>query len=88
MLRTCAVVIVISAIFSMASSPTSWSISSPGDKVKATVQLSDLSGQADYTAGSRLYYSVSSGGPSAYSVVIDPSPMGLVRSDRTFVDGL
>ena len=88
MLRTCAVVIVISAIFSMASSPTSWSISSPGDKVKATVQLSDLSGQADYTAGSRLYYSVSSGGPSAYSVVIDPSPMGLVRSDRNFVDGL
>jgi alpha-glucosidase len=57
--------------------------------VKGTVQLADLGGQADFPSGQiRLYYSVSVGGPSAYSEVIQPSPMGLVRSDRDFVSGL
>ena len=80
----------ITAIFFMANgtAQTSWTITSPGDNVKATVQLADLGGQADYPAGTRLYFTVSSGGPSAYSVVVEASPMGLVRSDRTFVDGL
>ena len=68
---------------------TSWTIVSPGDKVKAIVQLADLGGQADYPSGKpRLYYSVLAGGPSAYAEVIPPSPMGLVRSDRSFVDSL
>jgi hypothetical protein len=75
-------------LVSSISGQTSWTISSPGDKVKASVQLADLGGTGDYPAGSRLYFSVSSGGPTAYSVVVEPSPMGLVRSDRNFVDGL
>jgi hypothetical protein len=87
--RPCAAVVIACAvIFSMASGQTSWTISSPGDKVKAVIQFADLSGQADYPAGARLYYSVSAGGPTAYSDVLQPSPMGLTRSDRGFVSGL
>lgn len=81
-------VMLTAAMISTVLGQTSWSISSPGDKVKGTVQLADLGGTADYPAGSRLYFSVSSGGPTAYSVVVEPSPLGLVRADRNFVDGL
>jgi alpha-glucosidase len=73
----------------MSWAQTSWTIVSPSDKIKAVVQLTDLGGQADYPSGKvRLYYSVSSGGPSAYTEVIQQSPLGLVRSDRNFVDSL
>jgi hypothetical protein len=75
-------------VFSSVFGQTSWTISSPGDKVKASIQLADLGGAGDYPTGARLYYSVSTGGPSAYSVVVEPSPMGVVRSDKNFVDGL
>jgi hypothetical protein len=75
-------------ILSAYGQTTSWTISSPGSKVQATIQLADLGGTADYPAGQRLYFSVSVGGPSAYSVVVEPSPMGVVRSDKNFVDGL
>jgi alpha-glucosidase len=80
--------IIVLALYTVRGQ-TSWTIVSPGDKVKATAQLADLGGQADYLSGKlRLYYSVSAGGPSAYAEVIPPSPMGLVRSDRNFVDSL
>ena len=88
MKRTIAIAAALCAAMSSSVFGQTWTISSPGDKVKATVQLADLGGQADYPTGNRLYYTVWSGGPSAYSQVIDPSPMGLVRSDRNFVDGL
>ena len=70
------------------SGQTTWTISSPGDRVKATVQLADLGGTADYPSGVRLYYTVSAGGPTAYAEALQWSPMGLVRSDQDFVDGL
>jgi alpha-glucosidase len=85
--RLC-IFIIIATLFTV-HGQNSWMIVSPGDKVKANVQLADLGGQADYPSGKlRLYYSVSAGGPSAYAEVIPPSPMGLVRSDRNFVDSL
>ena len=86
---TAAFAILCSAIILSAyGQTTSWTIFSPGSKVQATIQLADLGGTADYPAGQRLYFSVSVGGPAAYSVVVEPSPMGLVRSDKNFVDGL
>ena len=89
MTRTNAIAAMLcAAMISSVCGQTSWTISSPGNKVEATVQLADLGGTADYPAGTRLYFSVSSGGPTAYSVVVEPSPMGLVRSDKNFVDGL
>ncbi|MBN1309605.1 MAG: glycoside hydrolase family 97 catalytic domain-containing protein [Chitinispirillaceae bacterium] len=86
-----AAIILFAATLSLVfgASQSTWTIVSPGDKVKATVQLADLGGEADYPAAEvRLYYTVSAGGPGAYSTVVLPSPMGLVRSDRNFVSGL
>jgi hypothetical protein len=73
--------LLFTAMISSVFGQTSWTISSPGDKVKSIVQLADLGGTADYPAGIRLYFSVSTGGPTAYSEVVEPSPLGLVRSD-------
>jgi hypothetical protein len=82
-------IFIVAAMLFPVQGQTSWTILSPGDKVKANVQLADLGGQADYPSGKlRLYFSVSAGGPSAYSEVIPPSPMGLERSDQNFVDNL
>jgi alpha-glucosidase len=66
---------------------TSWTISSPDSSLQATVRLANLTGTADYPNATRLYYAVSMGSPTPTEVV-PASPMGIVRSDRNFVDGL
>ena len=68
--------------------PTSWTIISPGNLVRATVQLADKAGMSGYPAGVRLYYTVQAGGPAAYTTVLEDSPLGITRSDQGFVDGL
>ncbi len=73
----------------LAAAPNIWTITSPGNMVKATVQLSDLGGQADYPADAvRLYYTVQAGGPLDYTEVVQASPMGLTRDDVDLLDGL
>lgn len=67
---------------------TSWTIVSPGDKVRATIELSDKGGLSGYPAGPRLYYTVRAGGPAAYATVLEASPLGITRADHGFVDGL
>jgi len=68
--------------------PTSWTIISPGDVVRATVELADKGGTSGYPAGVRLYYTVQTGGPEAHTTVLEDSPLGITRSDQDFVDGL
>jgi hypothetical protein len=66
----------------------SWTIVSPGDVLRATIELADRGGVSGYPAGERLYYTVQAGGPSAYTTVLESSPLGLTRADQDFVDGL
>jgi alpha-glucosidase len=67
---------------------SSWTIVSPGGVVRATVQLADRGGTSGYPSGVRLYYTVQVGGPSAYTTVLEDSPLGITRQDQGFVDGL
>jgi hypothetical protein len=67
---------------------SSWTIVSPGDVVRATVELADKGGVSGYPAGVRLYYTVQTGGPTAYATVLEDSPLGITRADQDFVDGL
>ena len=67
---------------------TSWTITSPGNVIRATVQLLDKGDAAGYTAGAKLYYRVEAGGPSSYTTVLDDSPLGITRADASFVSGL
>ena len=55
--------------------------------MQASVQLSNLNGTANHASSPRLHYSVSLMKPAIVEVVPE-SPMGLVRSDADFVDGL
>jgi alpha-glucosidase len=73
---------------SIPDTPTSWTIISPGDVVRATIELADKGGTSGYPAGVRLYYTVQAGGPAAYATVLEDSPLGITRTDRDFVDGL
>jgi alpha-glucosidase len=66
----------------------SWTIASPGNTVRARVELADKGGMSGYPAGARLYYTVDAGGPSAFARVLEDSPLGITRSDQGFVDGL
>lgn len=77
-----------SAAPSVPDTATSWTIVSPGDVVRATIELSDKGGTSGFPAGERLYYTVRAGGPSAYTTVMEASPLGITRSDRDFVEGL
>ena len=67
---------------------TSWTITSPGNVVRARIELADKGGMSGYPAGVRLYYTVDAGGPAAYARVLEDSPLGITRSDQGFVDGL
>ncbi|MBN1758743.1 MAG: glycoside hydrolase family 97 catalytic domain-containing protein [Chitinispirillaceae bacterium] len=71
-----------------AYSQNNWTLTSPGNSLQATVQFTDLNGEADYPSGQRLYYAVGIGSPDSYTEVIEPSPMGIEREDQNFVDGL
>jgi hypothetical protein len=85
--RIASIAALIVAFAAVSRGQTSWTISSPDSSVRATVQLANLNGTADYPNSPRLYYSVSLTKPLAAEVV-PPSPLGLVRSDANFVDGL
>jgi hypothetical protein len=65
-----------------------WLVTSPGSVVRGTIELADKSGEVGYPAGARLYYSVSLGGPSTFTQVTPPAPLGITRADQAFVDGL
>jgi hypothetical protein len=67
---------------------SSWTIVSPGNAVRATIELADKGGVSGYPAGVRLYYTVEAGGPSGYATVLEASPLGIMREDQGFVDGL
>lgn len=67
---------------------SSWTITSPGNVIRATVQLLDKGNAAGYTAGVKLYFRVEAGGPAAYATVLDDSPLGITRADASFVTGL
>ncbi|HAK93908.1 MAG TPA: alpha-glucosidase [Planctomycetes bacterium] len=62
----------------------SWQVASPGGNVTMTVALASLGWQADYPAAERLYYKVDLAGRA----LIPFSPLGIVRQDAAFVDGL
>jgi hypothetical protein len=54
-----------------------------------SVQLAKLQNTADYPAGKeRLYYKVEYGSAYGRKTVVEWSPLGLVREDQDFVDGL
>ncbi len=61
-----------------------WQVASPGGGVTMTVALASLEGQADYPAAERLYYKVGLAGHE----LVPFSPLGIVRQDAAFVDGL
>jgi len=86
-IKFAAITALFFAFAATSRSQTSWTISSPNGSVRATIQLTNLNGTADYPDSTRLYYSVSLTKPSVAQVV-PASPMGLARSDANFVDGL
>lgn len=66
------------------AAPQGWQVVSPGGGVTMTVALASLAGQADYPGAARLYYKVDLDGRE----LVPFSPLGLVRQDAAFVDGL
>jgi alpha-glucosidase len=65
-----------------------WTIVSPSDTVRATIELADKGGTSGFPSGERLYFTVQAGGPSSYVTVLEDSPLGLTRSDAGFEEGL
>ncbi len=61
-----------------------WSVTSPGGNVTMTVALTSLGGEAGYPDAVRLYYKVALQGRE----LVPFSPLGIVRQDAAFVDGL
>lgn len=61
-----------------------WPLASPNGRVRITVRLGEPG--APYPAGRRLYYRVDLLSPAR--AVIAESPLGIVRDDRAFVEGL
>jgi len=75
------------AIAGTAAAQTTWTLTSPKGTLRGQVLLGDLSAEAGYPAASRLYYKVSIGGPS-FVEAPPAAPLGITRSDRSFVDSL
>lgn len=66
-----------------------WSVTSPNGRVKATVQLADLGGTADYPKGLALYYRVEMGPEDSRAVVLRDSPLGVqLGAEYNFVSGI
>ena len=81
--------IVVLAMVSTAMAEDAWEVSSPGGNLTMTVRLADRGGTADYPAGARLYYSLQCRvGDGKPVVVLEDSPLGMVRDDQAFLDGL
>jgi hypothetical protein len=69
-------------------SPSSWTILSPNRSVRATVELADRSASAGFPPGPRLYYTLELGDGASYTTLLEASPLGIARSDQSFIDGL
>jgi len=80
---------VLAALGHLQAVESRWELSSPGDTAHIAVVLKDGDNTAGYPAGRlRLYYQVEQGKPNAKATVIAWSPLGLVRADQDFLDGL
>jgi alpha-glucosidase len=66
----------------------SWLIVSPDRSVRARIELADRGGTAGLPAGVRLYYTLEVGDGEVYTRVLEASPLGIARSDQSFIDGL
>jgi hypothetical protein len=78
-------------VFSAVAAPArceQWQIHSPDGAVCATVALDDLGSLEGYSHGVRPYYQVSRKSEQGDLPVLRYSPLGITRSDQTFVDGL
>jgi alpha-glucosidase len=66
-----------------------WTLASPDGKLVVTLALTTPSRVSEYPAGQvRLYYRIEHGPDGQRVEVLPWSPLGLVRSDESFVDGL
>lgn len=83
-LAALAVLAATASLSPAADGPASWEVASPSGDVRATLELADRGGTADYPPGRRLYWSVRRGDRT----VLLPSPLGILRDDRSFVDAL
>ncbi len=68
--------------------PTSWTLVSPSARLRATVELADRGGEADYPSSQRLYYAVEVKDGERFATVLEPSPLGIARDDQSLIDGL
>lgn len=73
---------------SMAIAQNAWEVSSPQGNLTMAVNLADRDGTADYPAGVRLYYSLLCKVGDKPVAVLNDSPLGIVRDDQAFLDGL
>jgi alpha-glucosidase len=67
---------------------TSWTILSPNLRVRARIELADRGGTAGFPPGQRLYYTLELGDGATYTTVLEASPLGIARTDQSFVEGL
>lgn len=81
--------VMVLSVASAAMAENVWEVFSPRGHLTMTVRLADRGGTADYPAGVRLYYSLQwRGAGESPIVVLNDSPLGLVRDDQGFLDGL
>ncbi len=73
---------------SMALAQNAWEVSSPQGNLTMSVYLADRGGTADYTAAVRLYFSLQCRLGDKSIAVLRDSPLGIVRDDQAFLDGL
>jgi hypothetical protein len=72
-----------------ASSRDAWTLASPDGQLSVTLMLADLGGEADYPSDrTRLYYRIEHGQGARACEVLRASPLGILREDQDFVDGL
>ena len=79
---------ILLGVVSMGLAQNAWEVSSPQGNLTMTVNLADRGGTADYSAGVRLYYSLRCRVGDKPVVVLNDSPLGMVRDDQAFVEGL
>ena len=87
----CALVITILSCICCQSLQTTnnWHLTSPDGSVSLTIELGDHGEKADYPTGKeRLYYKIEYGQGKQRTVVLQFSPMGIIRKDLAFVDDL
>jgi alpha-glucosidase len=79
---------ILLGVVSMVTAQNAWEVSSPQGNLTMSVNLVDRGGTADYLPGVRLYYSVQCKVGDKSVAVLNDSPLGMVRDDQAFVEGL